>query len=156
MTQLPVKVKWPNDLMVNEKKLGGLLIESSINSGKVDFAALGLGINVNIKSSDLPEELRRIATSLLIETGEHWSCRQFIKLFLEQAEASYNHLLAGQEQDILQAWSKLDASIGRQVTGMSAGEKVSGEASGLDEHGGLQVKTPSGMRIISQGEVEWR
>ena len=156
MTQLPVKVKWPNDLMVNEKKLGGLLIESSINSGKVDFAALGLGINVNIKSQDLPGELRRIATSLLIETGEHWSCRQFIKLFLEQAEASYNHLLAGQEQDILQAWSKLDASIGRQVTGMSAGEKVSGEASGLDEHGGLQVKTPSGMRIISQGEVEWR
>lgn len=156
MTQLPVKVKWPNDLMVNEKKLGGLLIESSINSGKVDFAALGLGINVNIKSQDLPEELRRIATSLLIETGEHWSCRQFIKLFLEQTETSYNQLLAGQEQDILQAWSKLDASIGRQVTGMSAGEKVSGEASGLDEHGGLQVKTPSGMRIISQGEVEWR
>ena len=156
MTQLPVKLKWPNDLMVNEKKLGGLLIESSITSGKVDFAALGLGINVNIRSSDLPEELRRIATSLLIETGEHWSCRQFIKLFLEQAEASYNQLLAGQKQDILQAWSELDASIGRQVTGMSEGKSISGEACGIDEHGALRVKTPSGMRIISQGEVEWR
>jgi BirA family biotin operon repressor/biotin-[acetyl-CoA-carboxylase] ligase len=156
MTQLPVKLKWPNDLLINEKKLAGLLIESSITSGKVDFAALGLGININIKPEDFPEELRKIATSLLIETGEHWSCRQFVKLFLEQAETSYNQLLAGQEQAILQAWSELDAGIGRQVTGLSEGQKISGEACGLDEQGGLRVKTSSGMRIISQGEVAWR
>jgi BirA family transcriptional regulator, biotin operon repressor / biotin---[acetyl-CoA-carboxylase] ligase len=155
ITQLPVGLKWPNDLVINDKKLAGLLIETELHADVLDFAVLGMGINVNVPQLAFPPELQHQATSLLIETGNEVSKDALLQAILLQSEKCYKQLLAQDYAALEQQWNELDATRGRRVRYSRAGEIIAGVAAGLAPNGALQVNTDQGMQTVSSGEVEW-
>ncbi len=154
-TGLPVGVRWPNDLYVGERKLGGLLVETHLSGESLDFAVMGLGVNVNIPAEDFPEGLRQPPTSILMETGTQASCQALLRAFLQRAEPLYHTLLAGGVAELVERWTKLDVGRGRRVRVSVLGHIAEGEACGIDSSGALVVKGERGPLAIGSGEVEW-
>src|SRR5208337_234354 len=69
LSSVPVSIKWPNDLMVADKKIGGILTEMKADADSIDYAVIGIGINLNLDSSDMPDNIRETATSVMLQTG---------------------------------------------------------------------------------------
>ncbi len=84
ITGLDIKIKWPNDLTVSDKKLGGVLTELKIYQKKIAYAIVGMGINVNIDIKDFPEDVRKIATSVKNETGKTYSRNDLLFAYREE------------------------------------------------------------------------
>lgn len=92
MTELPLYMKWPNDIMVNYKKIGGILTESSIRNKNVEYVIVGIGLNVNQDINNFSGELKNIATSLYHETGKKFNREKIIIKILEQYEKVYHSI----------------------------------------------------------------
>lgn len=151
---LEISIKWPNDLMFFEKKMGGILTEVRFEPDKIKVAVIGIGINVNIESRDFPDGIKTIASSLKAETGIFYSRSKIIILLLEEFEAWYKTLIEKGRGPLLKKWKELSSTIGKQVR-VSAGKAVfSGRAEGIDEEGLLIIKMQSGLlRKINAGDV---
>jgi BirA family transcriptional regulator, biotin operon repressor / biotin---[acetyl-CoA-carboxylase] ligase len=135
---LTCKVKWPNDIHVEGRKLSGVLIEARPQDG---WAVIGIGLNVAIDRSEFPEELRKTATSLHEVRVD--SARKALDARLEK-------WLDADADEVLAAWRQRDALKGREVEW----DGGSGVADGVDDRGYLVVLTPSGDRIaVGAGEV---
>ncbi|MDA8433147.1 MAG: biotin--[acetyl-CoA-carboxylase] ligase [Nitrospiraceae bacterium] len=153
-TGLEVRVKWPNDLMVNNRKIGGILSELRFGSGRPGRAVIGIGINVNSEAGDFPEELREVATSVRVETGDMGSREGIIIEVLKQLEAWHGRLMAEGGTPVLKEWKRLSSTLGKKVRVALADEVVSGIAEAIDEGGMLIVRPRSGeSRRISAGDV---
>lgn len=156
VARIPAGVKWPNDVMVNGRKLAGVLAESHVRSSEVEFVVVGMGMNVNIAADAFPEELRKLATSLLSETGKQVSTREVLQAFLRGSEGLYHKLANGDSQHVIERWRKLAVGLNRPVRALVKGEEIAGEALGIAGDGSLLVGTLGGVKAVSSGEVEWR
>ena len=135
---LECKVKWPNDIHVEGRKLAGVLIEARPQDG---WAVIGVGLNLAIEEDEFPEELRETATSL--QEVQIDSARTAL-------DARLSKWLDGGPDEVLAAWRERDALRGREVEW----EGGSGVADGVDDRGYLVVVTPGGDRIaVGAGEV---
>ena len=136
--EIECRVKWPNDVLIEGKKLAGILIEARPQDG---WAVIGVGLNLSITPAEFPPDLRETAVSLFGSTP------------LTAAGALSRHLerwVAAKPSDVLEAWRSRDALRGREV----AWEGGSGVADGVDDRGYLVVVTPGGDRVaIGAGEV---
>ncbi len=103
-TGLQVEIKWPNDLMVSGKKLGGILTEMKSRGPRILFAVVGIGINLNARGSDLSPELSTTATSLRIETGRKILRNGLISGILCELRLWYDELSQGDRGRILTEW----------------------------------------------------
>jgi BirA family biotin operon repressor/biotin-[acetyl-CoA-carboxylase] ligase len=157
VTGLPVKIKWPNDLMLNSKKVGGILTELSAEIEVVNFIVVGIGINVNNES--FPEELREIATSLKIEQAgkEKLDRVQLLCELLHRFEEGYSAFITGRQKEILKQWKGLSDTLGSIVRVIGPSSIIEGRAVDLDETGALLVEKEDGSveRVIS-GDVSLR
>jgi BirA family transcriptional regulator, biotin operon repressor / biotin---[acetyl-CoA-carboxylase] ligase len=135
---LNCKVKWPNDIHVEGRKLSGVLIEARPQDG---WAVIGVGLNTSVGTEDFPEELKATATSL-----------QDVRID-DARKALDEHLarwLSAEVDEVLAAWRERDALLGREVEW----EGGSGVADGVDDRGYLVVVTPGGDRVaLGAGEV---
>lgn len=104
-----LRIKWPNDVLVNGKKIGGVLVEPRLGEGKVSFAVIGIGLNVMQEVSEWPEELRDIATSCAAE-GAAVSCDAVICRTLHWLDQWYAALLNGRQQSLLDHWARWSGS----------------------------------------------
>jgi BirA family transcriptional regulator, biotin operon repressor / biotin---[acetyl-CoA-carboxylase] ligase len=140
-------VKWPNDVWIDERKVGGILVEARPQEG---WAVLGIGLNVDTSEEELGNELRETATSLRIATGAEVGRAPALQaLFDRLAE----WLDAGPEA-LLGAYRERDALHGRKIAWSSGGRTLEGDASGIDEEGNLVVFGEGGERTaLSAGEV---
>jgi BirA family transcriptional regulator, biotin operon repressor / biotin---[acetyl-CoA-carboxylase] ligase len=138
---LACRIKWPNDIWVEERKLAGILIEARPQDG---WAVIGVGLNLAIGPEEFPPELRETATSL--DGVDAGGARRALDSALERwVEADGN--------DVLDRWRERDALIGREV----GWEDGSGVADGVDDRGCLVVVTPGGDRVaLGAGEVHLR
>jgi BirA family transcriptional regulator, biotin operon repressor / biotin---[acetyl-CoA-carboxylase] ligase len=152
---LDCKVKWPNDIHVEGKKLAGVLIEARPQDG---WAVIGIGLNLYIKQDEFPSDLQDRATSLFtndqrIQEGGSPGPSPLLSgrpPLLDPLNNRLEHWLKADPDAVLTEWRKRDALKGREV----AWEKGSGVADGIDDRGYLLVVTPSGDRIaIGAGEV---
>ena len=157
VTPLQPRVKWPNDITLGGKKVGGILTEMSSEIDRVNYIILGIGINVNTQRSLLPESIRGIATSLAEECGGHISRVRFLQCLLAEFETLYNEFLVSGFGTIRQKWKTLDNTIGSRVKVSAGAEEIEGEALDIDREGFLLVRTKDGdvKRIIS-GDVSLR
>lgn len=148
-TGLTPTLKWPNDLIVEKKKLCGILTEMHGVSKKTNWIVSGFGINVNIES--FPPELKTIATSLRICTGISHSREKLAAALLERLENWYRVLLENGPAEILQAWKSRSNFLGQTVTIKTHRGPVEGLAVNLDLDGALllQMKTGRVERILS-------
>ena len=153
-TGLHVGIKWPNDLMVSGKKLGGILTEMKSRGRRVLFAVVGIGINLNSEAADFSSGLRTTVTSLRAETGKKIRKTGLIFRILREMGLWYDELIQGGRDRILDEWKGLSVTLGRRVRITSGSEMLEGFAETLDEEGRLIVKLASGVRkVVSAGDV---
>jgi BirA family biotin operon repressor/biotin-[acetyl-CoA-carboxylase] ligase len=119
-----IKVKWPNDILIDGKKVCGILSQAKADVNKVDFVILGIGINVNINK--FPDEISDIATSLSMETGRVVSRQQLIISLYENLTKWYKKLLKCGFGQIKERWLALSQMIGRNVQVIFQDEVISG------------------------------
>lgn len=161
VTELQADIRWPNDLLLGEKKFSGILTEMSSETTRVQHAVIGIGINVNHQS--LPEDLAAIATSLRIESGSEWSRAELIGALMRALDREYRALLRTMtgpvrtpnlrfEPIIKKVESRSSYANGKLVHVDEDGG-FSGITDGLDPRGFLRVRTDKGLRIVISGGV---
>ncbi len=150
-------IKWTNDLVFGKRKLGGILTELSLDAkGNADFAVVGIGINCSQKAEDFPEEIRSIATSLLLETGNAVSRSCVIAGMLVQLEGMSRKLLDEKEQ-LMARYRRDCITVGQEISLVCADAVRHGTAVGVDSEGALLVRFPDGhTEAVSSGEVSVR
>jgi BirA family biotin operon repressor/biotin-[acetyl-CoA-carboxylase] ligase len=141
MTQLPARIKWPNDVVINGKKVSGILTEMRIERGWVNFLVVGIGVTVNIPGSRFPAEIRDSATSLSGELGRDISRIALLQEILRQLECRYAKMKGRNINVLTTEWKSLSATIGRQVRVGLSNRIVRGHALDMDETGALLVRT---------------
>lgn len=144
---LPVMVKWPNDLLVAGRKVGGVLVETSCAGGRVKWAAIGIGINANFPTEALPRYLRPAAASLREETGREIPLERLLREVCARMQRMLRLLETGRDGEVVEAWRALDATVGRKVRA-SRGEGWEATAAAIDDAGRLVVKAADGRTII--------
>jgi len=147
---LEITIKWPNDLMFQNRKIGGILTELKSELKKIVFAVVGIGINVNSELKDFPEDIRRMATSLRNETKKSFSRTEIIIELLNELNKWYA-VLASDREIIIDKWKELSSTIGRKVKVVSGQETLEGIAEDINEKGMLILKLLTGeqKKIVS-------
>ncbi len=152
-TGLDAKIKWPNDCLINGRKVGGILLELSAELDRTNFVIAGIGVNVNHLLSDFPKKLSLDATSIRIEYGKEVSRIKLLVLFLKKFEAIYldfkKNGLAPQRQSI----KKFSSLLGKKVVVKFGKERIQGVAEDIDDNGSLVMRTKKGERVVRAGEV---
>jgi BirA family biotin operon repressor/biotin-[acetyl-CoA-carboxylase] ligase len=153
---LKVMIKWPNDLYVGGKKLGGILTEFSAWKNHVEYVVLGLGLNVNWRPGE-SEGLVYPATSIMAETGKKVSREDLLVQTLENLEAYYRKISSGGVKDFHERWNEESVLRDKRVEIRAAGERICGKARGIDALGALIIVDDDGQEMkIVNGEVSVR
>lgn len=151
-TGLDCKIKWPNDIIVGNKKLVGILTEMSAEFDGVEYVVTGIGINADHKS--FPDEIAHKATSIFIETGVRIDKNEFLACVINQLEEEFIANDMKLTKKALDEYTNLCATIGRTVSFERQGVSVSGTATGIDAQGELTVRLSDGTDcIVNSGEV---
>jgi BirA family transcriptional regulator, biotin operon repressor / biotin---[acetyl-CoA-carboxylase] ligase len=146
--ELPeLRSKWPNDLVVGERKVGGILAETAISAGALRHVILGIGLNVAMSPEDFPPEVRESASSVVLPGDVGHLLTAFLARFRPMYEAL--------PQGVVERYRAVCATIGRRVRATTvAGDAVEGLAIGVDRGGGLLLETSGSTRTISFSEVK--
>ena len=141
VTGLKSQVKWPNDVLINGRKVCGILIESGVGGDRVDYAVIGIGLNVNLRISDYPEILS-IATSLYDELGAEVSRLSLIQRLLAEIERLYLSLPEG--ESVYQEWRDSLVTLGKRVRVKSGETMYEGIAESVTSDGSLLLRQGDG------------
>ncbi len=147
-TGVNVKLKWPNDLVLGNAKLGGILIESKTLADRISFAILGIGLNINQSKAQLPPE----AISLRLVSGKQHDLRLLLRAILDQMRSSYDDL--DNPSKIMEEWWRncIHRQLRVQVTGSK--DTVTGVSRAVDEDGSLVIETDDHkFRRVSEGSL---
>ena len=154
ITFLPAYIKWPNDVVIREKKVCGILAEK--RKTKNGFIVIGFGINVNLNKEDLPPDLCGKATSLKMECSKKVSRVELVQKVLFEIEKVYLYLEKGEGSLMFEEWKEMSSILGKQVRAILQNEVVEGQALGIDPDGALILRLDSGIsRRITEGTIEY-
>jgi BirA family biotin operon repressor/biotin-[acetyl-CoA-carboxylase] ligase len=143
-------LRWPNDLLLNGKKLGGILVELNAEAARVRYVVVGIGLNVN--QEEFPPGLEAVATSLRRETGRRWPRLELAAALLKSLDREYRVFCADGRNEILRRFEASSSYVrGKKVRVEENG--FQGVTEGLDERGFLRVRTNDGLRIVLSGGV---
>jgi BirA family biotin operon repressor/biotin-[acetyl-CoA-carboxylase] ligase len=144
LTGLTPQIKWPNDILMNGKKVTGILTELQADADRIISIIIGIGINVNQQLDDYPDELKNIATSLSIEKGEKLSRADLIKILLVKLENLYKLYLDKGFYPIKLLWESYAVSIGKNLTARTITGSIYGKALGITDDGVLMIEDSNG------------
>lgn len=150
-------IKWPNDIVVNNKKVCGILTEMSADNDGICYVVIGIGINVN--TTTFPEEIKNTATSLLLEQSGRIDRNCLVAAVLEKLEFYYEQFLECQDLSfLLENYNKKLVNFDRQVKvlGSDGETEFTGIAKGIKKEGELLVETENGLVEVCSGEVSVR
>jgi BirA family biotin operon repressor/biotin-[acetyl-CoA-carboxylase] ligase len=157
-TGLKPQLKWPNDILIADRKVGGILAEAVFDKRRIEFAILGIGINVNTKCEELPVSVRGLATSLGLSLGKPVSRIYLLQTVLHLFEPWYEFFCTGAFETILDAWCEFDNTLGRVVDVFLPERRLVGVAEALEPDGTLLVRDKRGClhRIVAGDVVHCR
>jgi BirA family biotin operon repressor/biotin-[acetyl-CoA-carboxylase] ligase len=150
-TGIAVECKWPNDLLIQNKKAAGILLEGSLKEDKVDFVVIGIGLNVN--QTTFPPDLKGRATSLRLESGREVERAGLLRAILRSLEAHYFTIMKQGFHAILPLWLSRTRMINKQITVSQDGATLSGVVTGLSPEGALIVRTNGAEKTLYAGDV---
>lgn len=152
-TGLSPDIRWPNDVMLNGKKVCGILTEIQAEIGRIHFAVVGIGINVN--NSRMPAELAGIASSLRIETGRAHSRLKLLARLLRQLDRDYNHFIATGAAPVVSRFAEISSYVqGKRVRITNELESYVGVTAGLEPSGILRIQREDGrIESVISGTV---
>lgn len=154
-----ITIKWPNDLLLRGKKVCGILSEMQLDeNGAIDYAIVGIGINVALNPEDFPEDLKGIAASLNASFNKNYTCGYVLDNILREFDFLYQQWLIKGANIIIDLWKKLNCTLGKQVL-VKDNDKVifSGEVISIDEAGAIIVRSKEGeLQSFDFGEISIR
>jgi len=151
-TGLHPVIKWPNDLLINGKKICGILTELDAEMDRINYTVIGIGINVN---NQLSEDLQGTATSLMQETGSQVSRVKLLRSILKCFDENYSRLISGDYDFIRDSWFSHANIIGKNIRVHGEKTILKGVVSGVDESGCLILDTKDGSVRVVSGDVEY-
>ena len=156
-TKLAPKLKWPNDIMLQDRKVGGILTEMSAEMDRLDWVIIGIGLNVNTSHESYPEEVQGVATSLMELGGKIIPRVKLLQDILFEFESLYDDLVKSGFELIRDRWKSFSNTIGAKVVVSTPTEKVIGTAVDIDSDGALILKKEDGsLEKIIAGVVSLR
>jgi BirA family biotin operon repressor/biotin-[acetyl-CoA-carboxylase] ligase len=156
-TKLAPRLKWPNDIMIGNKKIGGILTEMNAEMDRLDWVIVGIGLNVNISHESFPQEVEGVATSLMEAGGKNILRVKLLQDILFEFESLYDELAKSGFEPIRTKWKALSNTIGANVVVSMPTEKVTGKAIDIDSDGALILKKEDGsLEKIIAGVVSLR
>lgn len=142
------KLKWPNDILLNGKKLAGILCEY------IPGTAIIVGIGINLNQTRFPDEIQDIATSLKLETGKTVNRADMALGLIENLDREYEEFLQSNNENLIRKWTENTDLFGKTVTAYQKGNSLTGIALGLDPEGKLILQTPDGEKhFLDSGEL---
>lgn len=152
---LAVKIKWPNDLLINAKKFGGILSEVKGEPDRIEYLIIGVGLNVNQQADDFPSDLKKQATSLLVESGRVFDRTSLFLSLWENLCRAYDLFMEEGFTPFRESLLAYQSFLGREVKVTWSGGTLVGLAVDLDRDGSLLVKDKKGaVQRIYYGEIE--
>lgn len=149
------QIKWPNDLVVNGKKICGILTEMSAQMDEINYIVVGVGINANME--EFPQECRDVATSVYLETGAKVRRADLVASVMEQFEFYYDIFMRTQDlSGLMDAYNACMINEGREVRVLDPKKEFTGIAMGINERGELMVGTGDAVVKVDSGEVSVR
>ena len=152
------EVKWPNDIILNGKKVAGILVDASVQANNIDYLILGIGINFDIDTKKLEKRLSKTpnfyGVNSLRENNNKTPPKILLKEFLFQFEKNLSSLDKGEKAKIVKEWTKKAAGIGRKITINTSSGKISGISQGIDTDGALKIKTKKKIERVLVGDVD--
>jgi len=153
-TSLSPALKWPNDVLINSKKVSGILLEGQFSNNRHTALVLGIGINVNQKQTDFPEEIRQTATSLREQTKHAIDRVSLLIEFLHNLEYFYLKFNDGNSRLIINAWKKRCPFLGKNISVKQNKDDIVGRFENLDEYGRMALRLHNGqIKYLSAGEL---
>ncbi len=144
---VPVSIKWPNDVLIEGRKVCGILTELTTQRGMTSAVVVGIGINVNQKVSELPRVVGTPATSLLIEYGKKISRLELLSKILERFEHYYRLFRRDQRDQVINQWRRFSSTLGKQVRVQTHETTFIGTAADIETDGGLVVRKDNGFLV---------
>jgi BirA family biotin operon repressor/biotin-[acetyl-CoA-carboxylase] ligase len=150
------ELKWPNDVLVDGKKIAGILVESILRENKIEALALGFGINLNMDPELLPEDLRQQTTSLALVINQLIDRELFLVMLLEQMDIDYQIMEKTQYSEVVNEWKLRTRHLGKQIRISDSSGVFNAQFKDVSERGYLIYGTADGKtnEFIS-GEVSW-
>lgn len=150
------QIKWPNDILINGKKVAGILTEMQAEQDKVLYVIIGIGMNINQTENEIAEEIRNRATSLFIETKVEWEIVPIIQKILEQFEKKYDAYLIEGFKDVKETWENYGFKINERLKIKTAKEMFEAIFRGIGEDGALLAEKSDGsVEKIYSAEIAW-
>ncbi len=154
VTQLEVTAKWPNDIMIGDKKIAGILLETGKKAGEEPYLVIGIGVNVNYEATDMPEEIAQLASSLKIATGHFIDRTHLVNEMLIALVAQYALLDKGESDLMISNLSQVCSTLGKQVRVTMPDKIHEGLAESISKEGALVLRLADGsLRTLFAGDV---
>ena len=154
---IETQVKWPNDIIMNGKKVAGILVDASFQANSIDYLILGVGINFDIDVKKLEKKLSKTpnfyGVNSLRRKDDTTPPKLLLKEFLLQLEKNLSQLDNGEKTKIIREWMKKASGIGKKITINTENGKISGISQGIDNDGALKLKTRKEIKKIFVGDV---
>jgi BirA family transcriptional regulator, biotin operon repressor / biotin---[acetyl-CoA-carboxylase] ligase len=153
-TGLDALLKWPNDVMISDKKVAGILLDISAEADHVNYAVIGIGINANVDSAAVSARLDGIkVTSISDELGHSVSRLDLTKSLLENLERYYLEMEQRGPNAIIQKWKKNSDMLGRKIAVTQNGKTIQGVAADVSGDGSLLLHTDHGDVSVVSGDI---
>ena len=151
------RLKWPNDLTLNGKKIAGMLVDASVESGKINYLVVGVGINFKINPHEVEKAIKGTenyyGVATLVKKNDKTSPIKLVQTFLYELEKLYEMILRGNSEYLIKEWTKRSSSIGKTVTVLSPTGMIRGKAVRVDNDGALVVSNKGKSQRILVGDV---
>jgi BirA family transcriptional regulator, biotin operon repressor / biotin---[acetyl-CoA-carboxylase] ligase len=155
ITTLTPQIKWPNDILIEQQKVTGILTELQADADRIISVIIGMGLNVNQTEDDFPPALRDIATSLRVKEGKEIDRADLIKVIFHKFETLYMIFLEKGFYPIKLLWESYAISIGKDITARTLNGTFTGKALGITDEGVLKVKDDDGeIHHIYSADIE--
>lgn len=158
--KLKPKLKWPNDLTLDNKKVAGILVDASIESNQIDYLVIGVGINFKIQPSTISKIVKNSGNfygiTTLVTKKEKAEPILLLQAFLHELEQLYSKLVAGNTYGIKNEWEKRSSTIGRKVKISSPSGETKGKATGIDDDGALLISSKGKTQRLLVGDISYQ
>ena len=155
-TSVKPLIKWPNDILINNKKTAGILTEMQAEQDHIQYVVIGIGLNVNQTKSDLPEDIQNGATSLQLETNQHWQLKGIVQNILATFENTYDSYIENGFPEIKDKWESFGFKIGEDISIKTLRDQWKATFLGIAADGALITKTKDGKtKKLYSAEIEW-
>ncbi len=149
-----IEIKWPNDIILNNKKVSGIMCEMSADSEKIDYIVCGVGVNIN--NEQFPKEIEGVATSLKLETGRDFEHSEIASEVLGEFEELYYEFLENGLDNIINDYRNNCITLSKEVRVIIDSVETKAYVLDITDDGALLVRTDNGEKIINSGEASIR